>query len=570
MNAFLLHEYWDRLWIIQEVLLGSEVLVYCGTHSVPFSHLQDFFRLVTIFRRQDRFAGSLAEVMNSSLALLVSRRNDSTKSPPEKPMEHPLLYLVSDHANAQCMDERDRIFGLCSLAMPCCVIAVPVDYSRSYSEISEICDMVLAHHCIYHADEIDGAIRDSRYFHHALRITSKQYQKSPESDERWDGARDQIPELVEDYSVAIRANIASRIIWLSPILTNPIPPKDFHCPPLPDFGQMVLKSLHQAIFTTFNGALPIATQFDLVRPILTRGCHSIKSCGQILTPLTSVTSMTWSAIMRHAEKYPNPSTAIPYKDRLKSALAAYGVELFSGEWKTVSSKALDKADRERKSGYEFSSESTADLIGSDELEDMAFQVLNAIRDVVPVNRRSLLRIAIDEIGVIYLMPFNTKLRDLVCQFPHTDITLLARQGQQSSGIGLCSIEGQGQELLVSDNKKFVKSTNTSFFEPKHGLFDGHRQITHEVEIRTPLSLLKAISVESAAADVPKWRWNRLIEQKGISLVRGIHVCDFLPGNCSSISTERVKDDSDFFSYLRSVLLQGQFASELFWQIYARP
>ena len=44
INTLLLHQYWDRLWIIQEVLLASEVIVYSGTRSVPLSHVWDFFR----------------------------------------------------------------------------------------------------------------------------------------------------------------------------------------------------------------------------------------------------------------------------------------------------------------------------------------------------------------------------------------------------------------------------------------------------------------------------------------------------------------------------------------------
>ena len=123
------------------------------------------------------------------------------------------------------------------------------------------------------------------------------------------------------------------------------------------------------------------------------------------------------------------------------------------------------------------------------------------------------KIAIDEIGVAFLMPVNASIQDLVLQFPRADVTLLARQSQQEFSIGQCSIEGQGQEILVCGKNKFVTSTDPSFFEAKPGLFDGYRHITHEVELRIPSSLLRTISVESAAADVPEWSSDGLIERK---------------------------------------------------------
>ena len=63
----------------------------------------------------------------------------------------------------------------------------------------------------------------------------------------------------------------------------------------------------------------------------------------------------------------------------------------------------------------------------------------------------------------FLMPVNASIQDLVLQFPRADVTLLARQGQEESRIGQCSIEGQGQEILVCGKNKFVTSTDPSFF-----------------------------------------------------------------------------------------------------------
>ncbi|KAK0109469.1 hypothetical protein ONS95_002161 [Cadophora gregata] len=539
-----LHEYWNRLWIIQEVLLGSEVLVCSGKQSVPIGALQEFFQIT--MKIPERFLKGfdptrnllLSEIAKSSLALLLSRRNDSINSPSDI-AELPLLYLVSDHADAKCLDKRDRIFGLSSLAISCCVEAVPVDYSRSYSEI---CDMVLAHHCTSHINESDGAIRDFRHFHHALRINSEKYEKLQEPKSRLYDAKTWTKDLVEDCSLEIRANIQSRIIWLSPILTDPIPIENFIFPQVPEFNQMVVKSLHQTIYSNLDGKVPIATQFDLVRPLHTHDYYQIISRGHILTSLSSVTSMTWGAIMDHANTYSDSTDALHYKDRLVAALAVYGVELSTTRWSTVfTSRGVKKPRRERNSRSGSSLKSTVVPIGSDELTDIAFQVLSAIREAIPISRRPLLRIAIDEMGAMYLMPCHAELQDLICQFPHADITLLARQ---SSALELCSIEGQGQELLLTHDKNFVKSTDSSFLQPKIGLFYSHRRITHEVKIRLPLWLLKTISVESATTDVPEWCPSRSIQLYQISAVWGIHLCDYLPGNCSCMTITRIVSGAD--------------------------
>lgn len=326
--------------------------------------------------------------MNSSLALLVCRRNDSIESSSRRAIEQPLLYLISDHANAQCMDERDRIFGLCSLAMPCCVEAVPVDYSRPYSQI---CDMVLAHHCTFHADESDGALRDSRYFHHSMKTTLEKHEQTLESHVRSCGIGRSTP--VQGYDVAIRAYIKSRIVWLSPVLTSPILPEDFHMPFVPDVLRKLMEPLHQIIYTDFVGTLPITARLDLVRPILSRGerFHKIRSRGPILTPFTSISSKTWSAIIAHAERCRASSASASYQRRLSSALSTHGIELFSQEGTIASTPDTGKINSRQYGGHKVDSRSISDLMRPYEVEDMVFQVLSALREAIPISRRSSIR-----------------------------------------------------------------------------------------------------------------------------------------------------------------------------------
>jgi hypothetical protein len=59
----------------------------------------------------------------------------------------PLLDLVDLFKNALCFDDRDKIFGLRSLGLPCCKNAVMTDYSM---DREGVINTLLAHHEAQH------------------------------------------------------------------------------------------------------------------------------------------------------------------------------------------------------------------------------------------------------------------------------------------------------------------------------------------------------------------------------------------------------------------------------------
>ncbi|KAL5317949.1 hypothetical protein ACEPPN_015053 [Leptodophora sp. 'Broadleaf-Isolate-01'] len=135
MKAILLHDYWNRLWIIQEVLLASEVFIQCGTESVTFTALHALINVAKSYLsmvdhpRDFKSPSLLSKIVDSPLALLIFRRNELERQPNQLFTLYPLLYLSADHATALCIDERDKIFGLCSLASFCCKNAVQLSLS---------------------------------------------------------------------------------------------------------------------------------------------------------------------------------------------------------------------------------------------------------------------------------------------------------------------------------------------------------------------------------------------------------------------------------------------------------
>ncbi|CAD6444561.1 a6adbbb6-7643-40d6-9b97-d32292fa7116-CDS [Sclerotinia trifoliorum] len=64
----------------------------------------------------------------------------------------PLLDLFLAHSEALCTDQRDRFFGLCSLAEDCCTKTTPADYRKSLFETTSV---VTLHHFSRYVDKIE-------------------------------------------------------------------------------------------------------------------------------------------------------------------------------------------------------------------------------------------------------------------------------------------------------------------------------------------------------------------------------------------------------------------------------
>jgi hypothetical protein len=59
----------------------------------------------------------------------------------------PLLDIVDLFKDVLCFDDQDKIFGLRSLALPCCKDAVEPGYSSDYENVT---DTLLAHYEAMH------------------------------------------------------------------------------------------------------------------------------------------------------------------------------------------------------------------------------------------------------------------------------------------------------------------------------------------------------------------------------------------------------------------------------------
>jgi hypothetical protein len=141
--------YWTRLWIIQEIVLGANLRLCFESnqmdcriiHSVVYAASRiDLYGDLKDDQTQD-------QIKHSPLAkLLMHKKYTGTAWELA-----PLVELMHTFRHSGCTEPRDKVFGLLSLAEPCCREAISVDYAKS---LPALCMEVLEHHFSCH-DDVD-------------------------------------------------------------------------------------------------------------------------------------------------------------------------------------------------------------------------------------------------------------------------------------------------------------------------------------------------------------------------------------------------------------------------------
>jgi hypothetical protein len=154
MNFFSLR-YWKRLWILQEVVLAPNIEIYWAACYMSWETLQNFLQVVRQCAAADKLKTTIDmdRVIHSGLTdpvpyrLYLQRRQFTAQ---EIASRHtPIVTLIATYADAECADNRDRVFALLSFASGCCRAAVPADYTcTSY----QLCNKLTRHHLQYHVD----------------------------------------------------------------------------------------------------------------------------------------------------------------------------------------------------------------------------------------------------------------------------------------------------------------------------------------------------------------------------------------------------------------------------------
>lgn len=112
-------EYWSRLWIVQEVILASDLRVYCGVDEINWNIFSDICSDMGRYRDPEllQIGQTMTQIAQSIPARLAKycaqTRWHIWPIPGQKQTVHfPLLDLFSTFHEAECRDYKDKIFGL--------------------------------------------------------------------------------------------------------------------------------------------------------------------------------------------------------------------------------------------------------------------------------------------------------------------------------------------------------------------------------------------------------------------------------------------------------------------------
>jgi hypothetical protein len=144
ISALLDVPYWTRLWIIQEVTLAKDISIHCGYKHCSWENLISAL-VYSGTGFLDNNSPLLQQGTRHVVASLQTNRKWNLAAYSKKPTS--ILTLMHNYKDAQCFDIRDKVFGLHSLALPCCREAVPINYSLDKTRLF---GMVMIHHCIHH------------------------------------------------------------------------------------------------------------------------------------------------------------------------------------------------------------------------------------------------------------------------------------------------------------------------------------------------------------------------------------------------------------------------------------
>jgi hypothetical protein len=126
---FLSLPWFNRLWIVQEIVFSLEICLICGTTELPFSRLVSALSVVEPFTQRDSHYNAARLEAIGEIVKLWDRYSlfgevRSEREAQERglrmtisPIEHTdIISLVERFGSYGCTDPRDRIFALCSMA----------------------------------------------------------------------------------------------------------------------------------------------------------------------------------------------------------------------------------------------------------------------------------------------------------------------------------------------------------------------------------------------------------------------------------------------------------------------
>jgi hypothetical protein len=135
ISSFCTREYWTRLWIIQELIIPSNITLQCGEFTCNWSQFAFLLESAYIVMQQAKSVWKMDPEFSpftKSVPKIIVRERKLHGSN----LRRPLVDLCIDFGSSECADRRDKVFGLQAFTLPCCREALAVDYSLSILDMS--------------------------------------------------------------------------------------------------------------------------------------------------------------------------------------------------------------------------------------------------------------------------------------------------------------------------------------------------------------------------------------------------------------------------------------------------
>jgi hypothetical protein len=123
LERYLQRPYWRRIWIIQELALGQDITIYCGTDAITWQNLLTAVQILL----QNKLLST--EASRSFHNILTFHQNVSSNQPVN------LLAALERSSHALATDPRDKVYGILGLAYDASVYAPVPNYRQSILEM---------------------------------------------------------------------------------------------------------------------------------------------------------------------------------------------------------------------------------------------------------------------------------------------------------------------------------------------------------------------------------------------------------------------------------------------------
>jgi hypothetical protein len=116
--------YWERAWILQEVMLSGSKMLHCGSYLAQWNVFYDLLKRASEYWRETQRVYRLFETPNADSRSLTERLR----------LRPTLEVLLEEYGESACTDIRDRVYALLSLAKDCTIEHFfPIDYAEDKS-----------------------------------------------------------------------------------------------------------------------------------------------------------------------------------------------------------------------------------------------------------------------------------------------------------------------------------------------------------------------------------------------------------------------------------------------------